>query len=97
LVGAYGSILAAEYIYVDDVYGAEVGHYDGWYLSGVYQIDEKWAVGLRHGRVNLAQEHEHDGEHEWEKSRLDETTLMFSWKPTHSQVLRLEFRHQDAG
>ena len=88
--------LAAEYAYVDDLYGAEVDHYDGWYLSAVYQFDENWTTGIRHGRVNLAEEHEHDGDHEWESSRLDETSVMLSWQPTHTQRLRLEYRHQDA-
>jgi hypothetical protein len=88
--------LAAEYAYVDDVYGAEFDHYDGWYLSGVYQFDEKWSTGIRHGRVNLAEEHEHEGEHEWEASHLTETSVMLSWMPTHTQRLRLEYKHQDA-
>ncbi len=88
--------LAAEYIYVDEIYGADVGHYDGWYLSAAYQFDENWSTGIRHGRVNLAEEHEHEGEHEWESSRLSETGVMISWQPTHTQRLRLEYRHQDA-
>lgn len=88
--------VAAEYAYVDDIYGAEVDHYDGWYLSGVYQFNESWSTGVRYGRVNLAVEHEHDGEHEWEKSRLDETSIMLSWQPTHTQRVRLEFTHQNA-
>lgn len=88
--------LAAEYAYVDNLYAAEVDHYDGWYLSGVYQFDENWSTGVRHGRVNLAQEHEHDGHHEWEDNRLSETAVMLSWQPTHTQRLRLEYRHQDA-
>jgi hypothetical protein len=88
--------LAAEYAYVDNVYGAEVGHFDGWYLSGVYQFNENWSTGIRRGRVNLAEEHEHAGEHEWESSRLTETSVMLSWQPTHTQRLRLEYKHQDA-
>jgi len=88
--------LAAEYAYVEDVYGAEVDHYDGWYLSGVYQFDENWSTGVRYGRVNLAEEHEHDDEHEWEESRLNETSIMLSWQPTHTQRLRLQYIHQDA-
>ncbi|MFW1678315.1 outer membrane beta-barrel protein [Pontibacter sp. JAM-7] len=88
--------IAAEYAYVDDIYTAELGHYDGWYLSGIYQFDENWATGIRYGRVNLAEEHEHEGEHEWQQGRLTETTVMLSWQPTHSQRLRLEYRHQDA-
>lgn len=88
--------LAAEYAYIDELFGAEVSHFDGWYLSATYQFDENWATGIRHGRVNLAEEHEHDDEHEWESSRLSETSVMVSWQPTHTQRLRLEYRHQDA-
>ncbi|WP_415892492.1 hypothetical protein ACMXYN_14785 [Neptuniibacter sp. PT8_73] len=88
--------IAAEYAYVDDLYGAEVNDFSGWYLSGVYQFDENWAAGIRHGQVDLAHEHEHDGEHEWEDSELKETAVMVSWSPTHTQKVRLEYRHQDA-
>ena len=88
--------LAAEYAYIDELYGAEISHFDGWYLSAIYQFDENWSTGIRHGRVNLAEEHEHDDEHEWESSRLSETSVMVSWQPTHTQRLRLEYRHQDA-
>ena len=88
--------IAAEYAYVDDLYEAEVDHYTGWYLSGVYQFAEEWSAGIRHGQVKLAHEHEHEGEHEWEDSELNETSVMLSWQPTHTQRLRLEYRHQDA-
>lgn len=88
--------LAAEYAYVDDLYGAEVGHFDGWYLSAVYQFNEHWSTGIRHGQINIAEEHEHGGDHEWEEGSLDETSLMLSWQPTHTQRVRLEYRHQDA-
>jgi len=88
--------LAAEYAYVDDLYGAEVSHFDGWYLTGVYQFTEHWSTGIRHGRINVAEEHEHGGMHEWEEGQLTETSLMVSWQPTHTQRLRLQFTHQDA-
>jgi len=85
--------LAAEYAYVDNVYGADVDHYDGWYLSGVYQFNESWASGIRHGRVNLAEAHD---DH-WHDSHLEETSVMVSWQPTHTQRLRLQYTHQDGG
>jgi hypothetical protein len=89
--------LAAEYAYIDELYGVEeISHFDGWYLSAIYQFDENWSTGVRHGSVNLAEEHEHGGDHEWESGRLSETSVMLSWQPTHTQRLRLEYRHQDA-
>ncbi len=85
--------LSAEYARVTDLneYASSDDYHQGWYGSAVYRFAPQWSAGVRYGRVDLMlghDDHFHDG-------KLEETTAMVAWNPTHTQTLRLQYTHQD--
>jgi hypothetical protein len=59
-------------------------------LSAVWRFSQEWEVGARTDWLEAKMPHE---DH-FDDARLREHALMLAWKPTHMQVLRLQFTNQ---
>jgi hypothetical protein len=85
--------LAAEYARVTDP-GPGAGSSDlheAVTLSLVWRFLQQWEVGARADWLKVAMPH--DGG--FETGRLREQALMFAWKPSHAQTLRLQLTTQN--
>lgn len=96
--------LSAEYMYLDKPFEEEGGEenipdsYDGWYVSGVYQMSPRWSMGLRYGELSAAMAHEEaHGDHfhtHYEDAKLKETEAMIAWHNSHFSTVRLQYTNQ---
>lgn len=60
------------------------------YLGVVWRFAPSWETGLRHDRLDVLMPH---GDH-FHIGRLEESSVMLAWKPSHQQSLRLQYSHQ---
>lgn len=65
-------------------------NYQGWYVSGVYQVSPNWSTGLRYGEVDTQTIH---GDH-LDPQSLAETELSLAWHNSHFSTVRLQYTHQ---
>lgn len=86
--------LSAEYLYADELEenASSSEYHEGWYVSAVYQFAPQWSAGVRHGQVDLKEEH---GDH-FDDQRLKETDVMLAWSHSHFSTVRLQYTHQEA-
>ena len=84
--------LSGEYFRVTDLnqYSTDDDYHSGYYLSGVYRFLPEWSIGARYGEINVQEAH---GDH-FHGAKLNESSVMLAWNPTHTQTLRLQYTHQ---
>lgn len=75
-------------------FAADGDRHQAGYLSAVWRFAPAWEAGVRTDVLRVRAPHE-DG---FEDGRLRESALMLAYKPTHTQVLRLQVtRQRDRG
>ncbi|MGV3740749.1 MAG: hypothetical protein ACO1NO_00380 [Burkholderiaceae bacterium] len=84
--------LIGEYARVTDPnrYADSSDYHEALSLSAVWRFAQEWEVGARTDWLKAKMPHE---DH-FDDARLREHALMLAWKPTHMQVLRLQFTTQ---
>lgn len=70
--------------------GANNDYHEGWYVSGVYQLNPNWSTGLRYGQVDTFEAH---GDH-LDPQKLKETEISLAWHHSHFSTVRLQYTHQ---
>ena len=62
----------------------------------VWRFDRDWETGVRHDRLRVHSPALHGSDVEVQPGRLQETSLMLAYKPSHRQTLRLQWSRQSA-
>lgn len=75
-----------------DMLGEEANsdYHEGWYVSGVYQLNPNWSTGLRYGQVDTFEAH---GDH-LHSQKLKETEISLAWHHSHFSTVRLQYTNQ---
>lgn len=71
-------------------YAGRSDYHEAASLSAVWRFSQHWEVGARTDWLNASMPH---GDH-FHDARLREHAVMVAWKPTHQQVLRLQYTTQ---
>ncbi|GAA4871426.1 hypothetical protein [Ferrimonas pelagia] len=101
--------ISAEYFYLDSPFAGEehdhdhhalaeeagADYFDGWYVSGVYQISPSWSAGLRYGQMSAGLMEAHGDHSHYHPADIKETEAMLAWHPSHFSTVRLQYSHQD--